>query len=117
MGLLRCRYTVFEFLGFAAVLTNCALIGFTSQILRVAFNLDDFGLLLMVVIIEHVLLLLKFCAAKFVPDAPAWVLKTQDYQRRREQGIKSSKVLRPGQLKAFVNMGKLDEDNDGIQFV
>ena len=72
---------VFEILSIASVLTNCAIIAFTSSTLQRAFSFDRHERFVFVVALEHAILFLKYAAAKLVPDTPRWVLKATAYQK------------------------------------
>eukprot|EP00824_Muranothrix_gubernata_P023274 TRINITY_DN6126_c0_g1_i1.p2 TRINITY_DN6126_c0_g1~~TRINITY_DN6126_c0_g1_i1.p2 ORF type:complete len:127 (+),score=24.59 TRINITY_DN6126_c0_g1_i1:41-382(+) len=56
-----------------SVVTNCLLIGFTSNTLE-QYGVDsNFERLLIVVVSEHLIFLIKFVLAVIVPDVPQWV--------------------------------------------
>jgi len=73
-------YPILEFLGLVAVVTNCLIIGFSFTTLRSAFSTgpgtyNDFAVLGVVVLMEHIILLLKFAISALVPDLPGWIVK------------------------------------------
>merc|ERR1712216_261380 len=74
-------YTVFDTISLAAVVTNCAMIAFTSRVLIDVFDMSDFNRLLVVVVIEHLMLLTKLLATRCIPATPAWLLKIQEERR------------------------------------
>jgi hypothetical protein len=65
-------------IGFLAVAINFVLIGFVSTQLRDQYTdkpLDNFTMLLVVVIAEHVMVLAKAALGIAIPDTPAWVAR------------------------------------------
>jgi len=79
-------YHILEVLGIIAVVTNCALIGLSFEVIidffytkdpltQVVTNDGRFGALGVIVIVEHGILILKYIIAYLVPDYPGWIVK------------------------------------------
>ncbi|ESO88117.1 hypothetical protein LOTGIDRAFT_126614, partial [Lottia gigantea] len=64
---------VMEAMGIIAVIVNCALVGTSGIVPRVAPDMSSSTTILMIIVIEHVILLLKFILANAIPDVPEWV--------------------------------------------
>jgi len=62
-------YTVLEVLSYIAVVTNVLLIGFSFPTLHDLLQ-DSYPVLWTVVILEHIILLMKFLISSLVPDVP-----------------------------------------------
>ncbi|XP_064475288.1 anoctamin-8-like isoform X2 [Ornithodoros turicata] len=74
-----------EVMGVIAVIVNCALIGTSGQMQRLFPSLTWGSTVLLIVIIEHVILFLKFAIAYAIPDIPQWVATEMakiEYHRR-----------------------------------
>jgi len=95
-------YFILEGLGIIAVVTNCALIGLSFGIIygTVGGPTDptaDFKSLGVVVIMEHVIIAIKYLISFLVPDLPGWIIKKQAYEEFvKEESEKSER------LKTFV---------------
>jgi len=98
-------YSVLEIIGFFAVITNCALIAFSFSSIYITVNQNAFATLAIAVIIEHILLFLKFLISELIPDNPGWIKKNL----ARQQYIKE-KLLRPAEIKPKV--WKVDDPSD-----
>jgi len=78
-------YLILEVIGVFAVITNCLLIGFAFQAINYPLNENVFQTFAIIVIIEHVILFLKFIISILIPDAPGWIkaeLAKQQYFRQ-----------------------------------
>jgi len=93
-------YTLLDLTGFAAVITNCLLIGFSYTSFRDWLSPTStcaFAVLAAIVILEHALIGIKFLIAEVIPDMPSEVLKAlgkQDFcksQMRRLLRIQLAK--------------------------
>jgi hypothetical protein len=84
-----------EFMAFAAVVSNCLLLYFSTNSLREWLKTTSIGLgpttgendvyLLFVIIgVEHCIVLIKQLVAELVPDMPPWVEKAQLRIERQE---------------------------------
>jgi len=83
-------YNIFELLGFASIVTNVALIGYTTELFDThPFNFTGERKLMTILLVEHALLVLKLSLAWIVDDVPAWVHSTMAYQHyvRNFQGV------------------------------
>ncbi|KAL5004591.1 hypothetical protein ScPMuIL_018047 [Solemya velum] len=68
-----------------AVLVNCAMICVSGQLQRIIPFLNTTSTFLIIVILEHVILGIKFCIAQAIPDVPEWVateMAKWEFQRR-----------------------------------
>lgn len=77
-GLIDLVMAIQEFMTYAAVTSNCAILFFTYP----NFGEAGFGLeagrssvtkLWLIIALEHILVVFKGILAKFIPDAPSWV--------------------------------------------
>nr|XP_015927771.1 anoctamin-8 isoform X2 [Parasteatoda tepidariorum] len=74
-----------EVMGVIAVIVNCALIGMSGQVQRMFPNLSTQGTIILIVILEHIILSIKFGIAYAIPDVPQWVatkMAKVEFQRR-----------------------------------
>lgn len=72
-------YSILEFLGILGVITNCMLIGFAYG--TIFHFIDNVGVVFMIVILmEHILLGLKFALAFIIPDVPYYVRRVAAIQ-------------------------------------
>ncbi|CCI44039.1 unnamed protein product [Albugo candida] len=81
-------FLAFDAIGYLSLVTNCALIGMDAGILRTMLpSYSPEGLLLVIIVFEHVMVLLKACIEMFVPDIPSEVTIQQRLERalRRKQ--------------------------------
>ncbi|CAL1266921.1 unnamed protein product [Larinioides sclopetarius] len=62
-----------EVMGVIAVIVNCALIGMSGQVQRMFPNLSTQGTIILIIILEHLILSIKFGIAYAIPDVPQWV--------------------------------------------
>ncbi|XP_065335769.1 anoctamin-8 isoform X2 [Cloeon dipterum] len=62
-----------EVMGIIAVLVNCALIGLSGQVHRMFPEMSTTQTILLIVILEHVMLTLRFVISYAIPDLPSWV--------------------------------------------
>ncbi|XP_061356624.1 anoctamin-like protein At1g73020 [Gastrolobium bilobum] len=98
---------IFQFLILMSICTNCALL---------AWLFDEEGKwkiepgLVAILIIEHVLLLIKFGFSRLVPEEPAWVSANRAKHTTQAQDMCSKKLLRTisGGNKTFRDVKKLD---------
>lgn len=70
-------YWILEGLSIIAVITNCAIIGYTSEVFndptRPSTDDGDAQLLFVFVLLEHAILILKVLAAWLIPDKPEYI--------------------------------------------
>ena len=106
--------SVFEALSFAAIVSNIAILGVTSDSLREVYGMDDSTVLWLCLILEHAIIVWKFVVAVRVKDAPLWVLKARAYQEwlvaRGEEDEK------PKALDAALLQAAYDDDDDLERF-
>ncbi|XP_067127758.1 anoctamin-8 isoform X1 [Centruroides vittatus] len=85
-----------EFMGVIAVIVNCALIGMSGQIQRMFPSLSSSGTILLIIVLEHVILFLKFGIAYAIPDVPQWVAtemaKIEFHRREAAKQMQCSKL-------------------------
>jgi len=102
-------YGIFEILTWVAVVTNVALLAFTSnvsrprrtqrpnpdhaasrlthvrrssrcwQVLERSYGFERDGLATALLVLEHLLIMFKLGAQAHIPDSPLWVIKSQEY--------------------------------------
>lgn len=79
-------YWILEFLGIVSVITNCALIGFTHPIVY-NYVKDAFGVLVVIVVLEHIIILIKIIMEVLIQDIPYNVRKAKIKQDWIEKGV------------------------------
>lgn len=79
-------------LSYAAVLTNCALMMWTSRSLGRSFELSSYGTLLLIVVVEHLVLALKLAIAYIIPDTPSVIVRNT-LQREFEKTLAWEKMF------------------------
>ncbi|XP_016423135.1 anoctamin-10 isoform X1 [Sinocyclocheilus rhinocerous] len=83
----------FETMSIIAVVTNCALIGLSSQV-KAYFPESETQMILIVVAIEHVLLAFKFILAFVIPDVPKHIqVKLAKLEFDSLEALKKRKIL------------------------
>jgi len=97
-------YNILEIVGVIAVVTNCLILGFTLNSIADIYGaknslgryapIDAFRTFATIVVIEHLLLLLKYFISFAVPDVPGWIgkelgrqefIKEQTLNKRQEE--------------------------------
>eukprot|EP01114_Cavostelium_apophysatum_P021290 TRINITY_DN738_c0_g1_i1.p1 TRINITY_DN738_c0_g1~~TRINITY_DN738_c0_g1_i1.p1 ORF type:complete len:782 (+),score=258.94 TRINITY_DN738_c0_g1_i1:32-2347(+) len=85
-------YSILEGLGILAVITNCLLIGFSLNsvadifgevpVIPTARRISQvpFHTFVVIVLLEHILIFIKFVIAFMIPDMPGWIIKEQARQ-------------------------------------
>lgn len=72
----------FNALGYISVMTNCAIFGLHSGLMdKLLPGLSFAGVVVGVVVVEHVMVAVKVCIEMLVPDTPTAVLEAQRIQR------------------------------------
>ncbi|KAI4893379.1 hypothetical protein NFI96_022497 [Prochilodus magdalenae] len=87
----------FEVLGFASVVSNCWLLLLAPRIkaLTLDTGLSPATVLVYAVIVEHVLITVKFILAFMIPDEPDWVrIKREQIEYRSMKAVSQQKVKR-----------------------
>jgi len=79
-------YTILEVLGILSVVTNCLLIAYSFPTLFILFG-NPYYTLAFVVILEHVIFVVKYLIALFVPDVPEEIRKILAKQYYVQQQI------------------------------
>ncbi|XP_021368430.1 anoctamin-8-like isoform X1 [Mizuhopecten yessoensis] len=78
-----------ELMGVIAVIVNCALIGISGQVTRMVPNSSIVSTIIIIVILEHIILVLKFLIAYAIPDIPeAIATKKAKLEFLRRQALK-----------------------------
>jgi len=114
-------YNILEVLGIIAVVTNCALIGLSFEVIIDFFYHKDpvtgvvhdgkFAALGVVVIVEHGILILKFIIAYLVPDYPGWIVKKVALSEFiREESVKA--MRKKDYVKPTWEVQSVAEDDD-----
>lgn len=62
-----------ELMGVISIIVNCALIGLSGQIQQVYPDITTSQTILIIVVLEHLLIALKFGIRYAIPDVPEWV--------------------------------------------
>jgi len=102
-------YYVLEFLGICAVMTNCALIGLSFEVIRSNTGDNDFATLGVVVFMEHIILILKFGIAYLIPDLPGWIVKKLAYEQYiKEETLKT--ILLKNHIKPIFEVADQSDD-------
>eukprot|EP00794_Sanderia_malayensis_P019137 gene19137-21054_t len=65
----------FEMMSIVAVMTNCALIAMSKSTQKSLSNLSTIDYVLLFVVIEHVIIAVKFFVGYIIPDVPGWITK------------------------------------------
>ncbi|XP_013784235.2 anoctamin-8-like isoform X2 [Limulus polyphemus] len=86
-----------ELMGVIAVIVNCALIGMSGQVQRMFPSMSTSGTIMLIIVLEHIILALKFGIAYAIPDVPHWVateMAKVEFQRREaSKRLQSSAAL------------------------
>ena len=81
---------ILEFMGFTAVVSNCLLIYFTSRQIEGLVD-DGHYKLWAIIIVEHIILLLKYFSEAIIEDRPSWVTKEMALQSKQHDKLKKEK--------------------------
>lgn len=89
-----------EFMAIITVITNCLLLYYASPRFKTFFKTnfsmrDDINILWVILIIEHVLIVLKFFLQAVILDKPGWVDKAQrkiKYENEKQQKEESERA-------------------------
>lgn len=86
--------TIFELMGFIAVITNCALIGMNPEVQKLLpGHQTPVQLVLIVVVLEHFILAIKALIAFLIPDVPKWVqLEMAKAQFEAKEAVEKVKI-------------------------
>ncbi|KAL1525420.1 hypothetical protein AB1Y20_020279 [Prymnesium parvum] len=89
---------IFEFLSFAAIITNSFFVPFTSRVFD-DVEWSNFEKMVLAVSVEHALLVLKLTVACFVNDIPVWVHVTEAFETYiHGLSTQGNGLLNPGEL-------------------
>ncbi|KNC47875.1 transmembrane protein 16H [Thecamonas trahens ATCC 50062] len=69
-------FFLLQVLAVVGVLTNCAIMMWTSKSIAEATGASRYGRLLIIVVVEHIVLAIMFTVRSLIPDSPAWVTTT-----------------------------------------
>jgi len=108
-------FQILEILGVIAVMTNCLLIGFTFARVPAIFSKNPFHTLACIVILEHIILFLKFLISILIPDYPGWIVKElakQTYIREEQIKLMKHKKVQKRTFNYAQKEGAKDEDID-----
>ena len=106
--------TVFEMLSFAAIVTNLAIVGITSDSLTDLYGMSPTAVLWLCLVLEHVLVVLKFYVQVRMPDAPLWVVKAAAYQEWLVKRGEDDEAPRPRDVEAL--QAAYDEDDENERY-
>ena len=91
-----CWQTAMEIMGVIGVIVNCALIGLSGPVHRMFPNITPTQTILLIIVLEHIMLVLKFLISTAIPDMPHQVeqeLARIEYKRREvERSISQQRV-------------------------
>jgi len=113
-------YEILEIIGIISVITNCLLLGFSLNSVANAFggvpllpsarriSQVPFLVLVVIVLLEHALLLLKFALAYIIPDVPGWISK----ELAKEEWIKNQTIKSMEKIEARIwkNSEAIEDD-------
>jgi len=102
----------FELMGAIAVMTNCALLGMSSDLKSHFSKLSAVEWTLLFVAVEHIILFVKVILAYLIPDVPGWVstsLAKTDYESKKALRNERSKNTRK-HLHRLKTFGHLDRN-------
>ncbi|XP_068231567.1 anoctamin-8-like [Palaemon carinicauda] len=75
-----------ELMGVVSIIVNCALIGLSGQIQQVYPDITTNQTILLIVVLEHLLIALKYGISYAIPDIPEWVeekIARKEFLRRK----------------------------------
>ncbi|XP_063955758.1 anoctamin-8-like [Lytechinus pictus] len=82
-----------EVMAVIGVIVNCALLGVFGQIGRTFPSLTPAGVILCIVVMEHIILAAKHAISLGIPDVPHWVsIKMAKLEYRRREALKKQEV-------------------------
>ena len=79
-----------EIMGVIGVIVNCALIGLSGPVHRMFPDMTPAQTVILIIVLEHVMLLLKFLISAAIPDIPHHVemeLARTEYKRREVERL------------------------------
>merc|ERR1719232_1545059 len=85
-----CWQTAMEIMGVIGVIVNCALIGLSGPVHRMFPDMTPAQTVILIIVLEHVMLLLKFLISAAIPDIPHHVemeLARTEYKRREVERL------------------------------
>jgi len=104
-------YYILEVLGIVAVMTNCALIGLSFEVIRNATGNDDYATLGIVVFMEHIIIVLKFGISYLIPDLPGWIVKKLAYEQYvKEETLKT--ILLKNHIKPVFDVADVEDSSE-----
>lgn len=62
-----------EYMGYMAVIVNCALIGLSGQVHRMFPDMTATQTILLIVVLEHIMLCIRFVITCAIPELPNWL--------------------------------------------
>lgn len=62
-----------EYMGYMAVIVNCALIGLSGQVHRMFPDMTATQTVLLIVVLEHIMLCIRFLITVAIPELPNWL--------------------------------------------
>ncbi|KAF2360317.1 Anoctamin [Trinorchestia longiramus] len=74
-----------EFLGLLGIIVNCMLIGQSGQVHRMFPDMTTTQTILLIIVLEHAMVALKYAISYAIPDVPEWVAEQEakvEFQRR-----------------------------------
>ncbi|KAK7063201.1 Anoctamin-8 [Halocaridina rubra] len=74
-----------ELMGVLSIIVNCAMIGMSGHIQHIYPNISIIEVILLMVLLEHILIALKYGISYAIPDVPEWIenkMAKIEFQRR-----------------------------------
>ncbi|XP_014674649.1 PREDICTED: anoctamin-8-like [Priapulus caudatus] len=91
----HCYWDVMEIIGVIAVIVNSALIGMSGQIHRMFPNLTRVGTIVLIVVLEHAILAMRYAITRAIHEVPGWVateMAKMEFKRRQLIRIMESSI-------------------------
>jgi len=105
-------YYILEFLGIVAVITNCTLIGISFELIYLLTYENVVGTICIALLLEHILLAMKFGIAYLIPDLPGWIVKKVAFEEFVKESTLKQILLKNHIKPEFVVDDNAEEDDD-----
>jgi len=107
-------YYILEFLGIVAVITNCALIGLSFELIYLLTSSNAVWTISIALLLEHVLLAMKFGIAFLIPDLPGWIVKKVAFEEFVKETTLKQVLLKNHIKPEFIVDDNNEEDDDDV---
>ena len=84
---------ILEFISMASIVVNCAIVLFTSKSVSSFIDPSQFSYasqILFIVLIEHLIIGMKFLMGLFIFDKPSWVIKDEEERNMNEEDLRET---------------------------